>query len=409
MFLTNTNRDEQTSFIRLLKTNFIPMNKIFIIRYGIICLLSFMQLTLWGQTKDIHRETTAGPIDQAIQKPRLAHEKSWSLILIPDPQNYVKYNRNQPILDLMMAWIEDNIDSLNIKMVLCTGDLVEQNDRINRGKDGDQSSQHQWEAIVRSFSKLNGKVPYITATGNHDYSVDDRGHRTSRFNEFFKVDNNFLNQRIICQNTLNEQGIPTIENSAYEVKDLNGLDYLFLTLEFAPRDTVLSWAGRIVDMDEYKNHRVILLTHAYINREDRFLTGDIKLVRYNPYSENHTISKSRIPLPDANNGEQIWEKLVEPAHNINMVLCGHISGEGYRCDINAAGEKVHQILFDAQSDGGGHRDGNGGDGWLRILEFFPDNKTVKIMTFSPLFASSPTTRQFAWKKDLRNTYTIRFD
>jgi len=66
-------------------------------------------------------------------------------------------------------------------------------------------------------------------------------------------------------------------------------------------------------------------------------------------------------------------------------------------------------LFDAQSMGGGHREGNGGDGWLRILEFMPDGKTVKVKTFSPLFAASPSTRHLAWKKDERNEYVFKFD
>ena len=30
-----------------------------------------------------------------------------------------------------------------------------------------------------------------------------------------------------------------------------------------------------------------------------------------------------------------------------------------------------------------------GDGWLRIMEFMPDGKTIKIKTFSPFFAISP--------------------
>jgi len=91
-----------------------------------------------------------------------------------------------------------------------------------------------------------------------------------------------------------------------------------------------------------------------------------------------------------------------------LVLCGHISGEGYRADDNTAGKKVHQILFDSQSLGGGHRNGNGGDGWLRIFAFKPDNKTVKVKTYSPLFAISPSTQQFAWKRDSRNEYTFEF-
>ena len=53
-------------------------------------------------------------------------------------------------------------------------------------------------------------------------------------------------------------------------------------------------------------------------------------------------------------------------------------------------------------------EGNGGDGWIRILEFMPDGVTVKATTFSPLFAISPTTRQFAWMRDAKNEFTFRF-
>lgn len=347
---------------------------------------------------------------EAYKKPTLDHQDSWSLIMLPDPQNYVKWGRNQPILDLMMAWIEENIDTLNVKMVMCVGDLVEQNDIINKGEDGNQSAQRQWEVIAHSFAKLNGKVPYITATGNHDYSIDRAGKRSSRFNEFFKIDNNWMNGKIITQNSTNEAGEPTLENSAYEMKSLNGKDYLFLTVEFAPRDTVISWAKTIADMEQYKNHRIVLMTHAYLNNKDERTSGKPKWFVYEPYAIHNRIQKSpTIELPYANNGQQIWEKLIQPATNIEMVLCGHISGEGYRSDKNKAGKKVHQMLFDAQSMGGGHRNGNGGDGWLRMLEFYPDNKTVKVRTFSPFFAASPTTQPFAWKKDSRNEFVMEFD
>ena len=114
-----------------------------------------------------------------------------------------------------------------------------------------------------------------------------------------------------------------------------------------------------------------------------------------------------LPLPDASNGEDLWQKLVRPASNIELVVCGHISGSGFRTDRNSAGKDVHQMLFDAQSMGGGY-EGNGGDGWIRILEFMPDGVTVKATTFSPLFAISPTTRQFAWMRDAKNEFTFRF-
>ena len=33
---------------------------------------------------------------------------------------------------------------------------------------------------------------------------------------------------------------------------------------------------------------------------------------------------------DASNGEDLWQKLVRPASNIELVVCGHISGSGFR-------------------------------------------------------------------------------
>ncbi|AHF15432.1 metallophosphoesterase [Niabella soli] len=344
------------------------------------------------------------------KKPALEQNGSWSLIMVPDLQNYVKWQRNQPLIDLMMAWIVDNIDTLNIKMVMGVGDLVENDGKITNDYDGDQTSKSQWEYVSRAFGKLDGKVPYIAATGNHDYSIDRQGNRTSQYSQFFVPEKNYLNQKLLVQNTRNGQGQPTLENAAYEIKGLNGKDYLFMTVEDGPRDTVLTWAKNVAALQQYQKHRVILSTHEFLNTKDKRTTGEVNWIWWEPYNVNNMIRKSpRIKLPDANNGQQVWEKAVQPASNIELVLCGHISGEGYRKDKNAAGKTVHQLLFDAQSMGGGHRYGNGGDGWLRILEFFPDGKTVKVKTFSPLFGISPATQSLAWKKDVRNEFTFRFD
>ncbi len=348
--------------------------------------------------------------EAAYQAPARENPDSWSMIMIPDIQNYVKWGRNQPILDLMMAWIEENIDPLNIRMVVCVGDLVQNNEKIVNDYDGNQTTSQQWQAVSRAFARLDGKVPYIAAAGNHEYSIDAQGNRRSRYGEFITSDRNFLNQKALVQNNRNEQGTPTLENSAFELRNLNGRDYLFLTVEYAPRDSIVEWARKIAALEQYKNHRVVLITHAYLSEKDQRTTkSPITWLYWEPYNIQNQIQKSpAIPLPNANNGKQLWEKLVQPASNIELVLCGHISGEGYRVDANATGLAVHQVLFDAQSMGGGHRDGNGGDGWLRILEFLPDNKTVKLKTFSPLFAASPTTRQFAWKKDARNEFVMEF-
>lgn len=53
----------------------------------------------------------------------LEDEKSFSMILLPDPQSYIKFAANQPLFDLQTAWIANNIETLHIKNVLCTGDF----------------------------------------------------------------------------------------------------------------------------------------------------------------------------------------------------------------------------------------------------------------------------------------------
>lgn len=345
---------------------------------------------------------------EPFREPALSDPASWTVVMIPDLQGYAKNECSQPVMEIMTSWIARHVEALNTKLVLCVGDLVEQNDRIANGYSGDQSSQRQWEAAARAFSHLDGVVPYMTATGNHDYTYTRTGDRRTHLGEYFPVDKNPLNRRMLCQYGLDAQDNHAIENAAFEMRSPEGIDYLFLNVEFAPRDTVLGWARRIVGLEEYANHRVVLMTHGYLNARSERLSGSpVRVTCYDPVVRGGKIVKYKQELPDAANGEDIWRKLVYPASNIELVLCGHISGWGFRTDDNAAGRPVHQMLFDSQSMGGGY-EGNGGDGWIRILEFLPDGRTVRVMTFSPLFALSPSTRQYAWLEEEGNQFSFRF-
>ena len=334
---------------------------------------------------------------------------SWSMVLVPDVQNYAKYYQNQPILDVMNQWISANVENLNIKMVLCVGDLVEQDQVILPGHDGDVPSKEQWEFVSKSFGILNHKVPYILATGNHDYTIDQQGNRTSQYDDYFSIDQNVLNRKHLVQYGWDANNKPTLSNAVYEFNNLHGQDFLVMNLEYAPSDQTIEWANTILNFEEYQNHKVIVLTHAYLNRKNERLNGENKWVIFKPYiKEKKQLKSERIVLPNSNNGEQLWEKLVFPNKQVEWVLSGHISGTGYRSDPNSTGRKVHQMLFDMQSEGGGHQ-GNGGDGLVRILEFYPDGKTVKVKTFSPLFALSPKTAAHAYKKESDYEYVISLD
>ena len=105
--------------------------------------------------------------------PALEEAGSFSMIMVPDPQSYVKFAANQPLFELQTAWIAQNIQRLNIKAALFTGDMVEQNNKLISAPlpneyNGDQTSRQQWEAISRGLARLDNRLPYIVCQGNHD-------------------------------------------------------------------------------------------------------------------------------------------------------------------------------------------------------------------------------------------------
>ena len=87
------------------------------------------------------------------RQPALENPESWSVVVIPDLQGYAKNEASQPIARLMTAWIADNIERLNVRMVLCVGDVVEQNDRIGNGFSGDLTSVRQWQGMADAFDR----------------------------------------------------------------------------------------------------------------------------------------------------------------------------------------------------------------------------------------------------------------
>ena len=69
---------------------------------------------------------TCLPAQHRADPQKLVNPESFSMILLGDPQGYTKYDINQPLFDLCTAWIADNIESLKIKTVHFSCDLVVQ-------------------------------------------------------------------------------------------------------------------------------------------------------------------------------------------------------------------------------------------------------------------------------------------
>lgn len=343
--------------------------------------------------------------------PELQKEKSFSMILVPDPQSYTKFAANQPLFELQTAWIAQNIERLNIKAALFTGDMVEQNGKIISAPlpnkyNGDQTGKQQWMAVSRALERLDNRLPYIVAQGNHDIGHITATDRHTNAPDYIYPERNIKFEKTLVATCPNWQGVHTMENSAYEFCDRKWGKLLVVTFEFAPRDEALKWAADLISNEKYARHKVIVLIHSWLNNK-----GDrIK-------KENYTVSPCNSP-------EAVWEKLIYPSKNISLVLSGH-SGQApeikenitttdyspttsLRTDKAADGHNVVQMMFNSQQ-GDGNWNGNGGDCWLRILEFMPDGKTISVRTFSPLFALSRLTQHLAWRTAAHDQYEIKIE
>ena len=341
--------------------------------------------------------------------PQLQDEKSFSMILVPDPQSYVKFAANQPLFELQTAWIAQNIDRLNIKAALFTGAMVEPNGKlisagIPNENNGDQTGRQQWEAVSRALARLDNRIPYIVAQGNHDIGHITATDRHTVAPQYIYPERNIKFEKALVATCPNWQGVHTMENSAYEIQDKEWGKLLIVTLEFAPRDEATEWAKEVTASNRFENHRVILLVHSWLN------------------NRGERIAKEGYTLNPCNWAEAVWQKLVYPSKNISLVLCGHTGTapkiekdvlstdysptSSLRTDKAADGHEVVQMMFNSQQ-GDGDWNGNGGDCWLRILEFLPDGKTISVRTFSPLFAQSRLTQHLAWRTAAYDRFEIR--
>lgn len=241
------------------------------------------------------------------QKPKLK-DYAYSFAVVGDTQ-MISYNWPSKLANIY-DWIVDNADKRQIKYVFGLGDIT------------DRDAVTEWGAARSAISKLNGVIPYSLVRGNHDSSA--------KFNEFFGIDE-YKNQF----GGFYQEGV--IDNS-WRTFDVGGHKYLFVTLDFGASDDILNWAGKIIEA--HPDRKVIITTHCYLYRDGTTLDkGDV--CPPNPSGDNSGM---------ANNGDQMWDKLISKYENIILVISGHDPCEDIvvRQEDGVHGNTVTQILIDPQ-------------------------------------------------------------
>ena len=282
----------------------------------------------------------------------------YSFAVIGDTQTMCE--KDPEAMEAIYDWILANQASQKIEYVIGLGDIT------------NHSTDVEWERANAYISKLNGKIPYTLVRGNHDDWDDFNRNLHNGFYEntlngmmvegeigltleanptqpgiipapMDAVDHN--TGKPVAEGTLvtREKDIPEgapvqgdLTNS-YRYFSIDGTDYLFLTLDFAPSPEILQWANDVIEA--HPNHRVIAITHAYMYRDGTTLDANDC---YPPtYYEGYN---------DPQNGDQMWEKLFSQHENVCMVLSGHDPWQHvvYRQDEGIYGNTVTQMLIDAQ-------------------------------------------------------------
>ncbi|MCF7817538.1 MAG: metallophosphoesterase [Kiritimatiellales bacterium] len=287
--------------------------------------------------------------------------KPFTIIVLPDTQVYALHYPDT--FTGQLNWIKGQQEERNIVCVIHEGDITH------------LCTEPEWEVADQAMSIIDGLVPYCMVMGNHDYEQGKPSQRNSaQFNKHFG------SQRFGKEPWYGGNFGEGNENAFYRIH-VEGADFIVLCLEFGPRDEVLEWANQVVSQN--KDHKVIVVTHSYTYSDDtRVGTGD----KWNPHGYGCS-----------NDGDDMWDKFVKKHENIFLVLSGHIlnDGLGRLTSVGDKGNEVHQILANYQMKP------NGGDGWLRIMKFIPEEKKIAVTTYSPLL------KQYA--EDAANQFEVEYE
>lgn len=271
-------------------------------------------------------------------------EYAYSIAFLPDIQFITdRYpNKLAPIFD----YVINNKDKKNIKYMVGLGDLT------------DRNTSQEWSRVKEQFDRLNGVLPYSLVRGNHDGAnfLDTLfGKTTSEYYKHVAANGGFYKESSVT--------------NTYLLFEENNTKYMILNLDFGIGENVLNWADNVIS--EHPEHRVMIVTHAYLNSNGAHLTkGDWA-----------TPSGSNASYADP---DQMWEKHFKKHANIDMIVCGHMPSDQIIVTpaVGDNGNTVYQILIDGQAADTTDFAGLGLVGLMYVTE---DGRFAKIEYYSTAY------------------------
>ena len=329
----------------------------------------------------VHAGGAGVPGQQLTTNPAIVTPGSFTVAFLGDTQNYSQFH--PAIFNQVTQWLVDNKAARNIQFVVQDGDIV------------NNESTTEWNNARAAMQRLDGVVPYAVVRGNHD--IGSQYDLTSRFGP-----GSPYSQQPTLVDHYEVPGQPNwdMRNTVHKF-EANGQKIMVVTIDISAGNDVVSWANDVIA--DNPDYRVILDTHAYLyDGGERFNNAP------DPENPGSTFDQSRDALlrvgagPEAvyngaayggQDGETLWNNLVRNHSNVSLFLSGHQFEDfdefKYHLENGIHGNQVHELLVDPQNMA------NGGNGWIRLLEFDPDGTTVHVKTYSPFLGSmGHVARQF---------------
>jgi hypothetical protein len=282
----------------------------------------------------------------------------FTIIALPDTQFYSR--DLSPTFGAQTQWIVENKARLNIVYVAHLGDSVENGNSFTSEWDYAEAAMTRIEN-PKTTGLLHG-IPYGIAVGNHDQTPggNPAGNSTQLYNTYFGAAR-------FSGRTYYGGHFGSNNDNHFSLFSAGGMDFIVVYMEFDPAadPAVLAWADNL--LKTHIDRRAIVVSHYLVEPGN--------------------------PAPFGVQGQAIYDALKGNA-NLFLMLAGHRHGEGRRTDI-FNGNTVHTLLSDYQE-----RE-NGGDGWLRIIEFSPANDQIRVRTYSPTLDRFET--------DADSQFTLKYD
>ncbi len=289
----------------------------------------------------------------------------FAIIGLPDTQFYTEEPQGQNssggghngIFKVQTQWIANHRTDSAIAFVVQLGDCVQNGDNPPGADD-----QIEWRRADTSFKKIEfpavplaDGIPYGICVGNHDQGTIGNPDAPSVFYNQYFGETRFTGRGYYGGH------MGTNNDNHFELFSAGGIDFIHISIEYYPNGTttslqaVLDWADAL--LKAFPNRKGIVSSHNLLG------TGN--------------------PAGFQGPGQKFYDDLKDNP-NFILMLAGHVAGEGRRTDV-FSGNTVHTLMSDYQS---GYT--NGGNGYLRILQFIPAQNLLSVKTYSPYSGTSLT-------------------